>query len=484
MAALTSHLIGGRYRQDGSIPLPASARPTHDKLRTIGRGDMNWFSSLFGKREGDADQAATVPADIVLAPPLPARERGRGLPRFRGMAADQLGVGTRRHDRVRLNLRRAFTPARPIMDPAMLAGRTDLLRTMIRAIEDQYLHLVLFGPRGIGKTSILHVLSGIARESRYLVRYVSCGERSSFNALFRSVMGDIPLLFHARYDPASAEIEEGLSFADLLDESPLTVDRASELFSQVAGTRLLIVLGEFDRADEADFRQSVAELIKNVSDRGSQVQLVIAGVAQNLTEIIAHVPSIRRNILGLRVPNMAQDEIAELISNGQQASGMAFTPKALQLINLTALGLPYLASLVGQHAGFAALDRSSTTIDHGDVHRGISQVLAHLDLRIAPDVRQRMEQAIRDGHERTLSRLAQVALANSFLLPCAEVERELNGVSTAGATETLERMAKVYRLITPSVVHLVDAHAFVDDGIALYLWVRMISQDAACRDAA
>ncbi|WP_093063532.1 AAA family ATPase [Sphingomonas sp. OV641] len=448
---------------------------------------MNWFSSLFGKREGDADQGGTASAEIALAPPPPASERGRGLPRFRGMAADQLGVGTRRHDRVRLNLRRAFTPARPIMDPAMLAGRTDLLRTMIRAIEDQYLHLVLFGPRGIGKTSILHVLSGIARESRYLVRYISCGERTSFDPLFRSVMVDIPLLFHARYDPASAEIEEGLSFADLLDESPLTVDRASELFSQVAGTRLLIVLDEFDRAGEADFRQSVAELIKNVSDRGSQVQLVIAGVAQNLTEIITHVPSIRRNILGLRVPNMTQDGIAELISNGQHASGMTFTSKALQLINLTALGLPYLASLVGQHAGFAALDRSSTTIDHADVHRGISQVLAHLDLRIAPDVRQRMEQAIRDGHERTLSRLAQVALANSFLLPRAEIARELNSGSNAGlgnATETLERMSKVYRLITPSVVHVADAYAFVDDGIALYLWVRMISQDAACRDAA
>ncbi|MCD2316188.1 ATP-binding protein [Sphingomonas sp. IC-11] len=438
---------------------------------------MNWFSSFFGKREEDVAQDVTAPADVVLAPPPSVETRDRPLPRFRGTAADQLRSGTRLHDRIRLQLRQAFTPARPIMNPAMLAGRTDLLRTMIRAIEDQYLHVILFGPRGIGKTSLLHVLCGIAQESRYVVRYISCGERTSFDGLFRSVMADVPLLFHANYDPTAAEIEEGLSFADLLDDRPVTVDRASDILGKVAGTRLLIVLDEFDRAGDADFRRSVAELIKNVSDRGSRVQLVIAGVAQNLTEIVEHVPSIRRNILGLRVPNMTPDDIAELISNGQQASGMTFTPKALQLISLAALGLPYLASLVGQHAGFAALDRQSTTIDHTDVDRGIGQVLDHLDLRIAPDVRQRMEQALRAGQEHLLGRLAQVALANSFRLPSDEIDRELNNLRPGNPANTAEALAALkdqYRLLTAVSDDPTGALSFVDDGVPLYLWVRLM----------
>lgn len=438
---------------------------------------MNWFSSVFSKREEDADQDVTALADVVLAPPPPAENGDRGLPRFRGTAADQLRSSTRLHDRIRLQLRQAFTPARPIMDPAMLAGRTDLLRTMIRAIEDQYLHVILFGPRGIGKTSLLHVLRGIAQESRYVVGYVSCGERTTFDGLFRSVMADVPLLFHANYDPTAAEIEEGLSFADLLDDRPVTVDRASDILGKVAGTRLLIVLDEFDRAAEADLRRSVAELIKNVSDRGSRVQLVIAGVAQNLTEIIEHVPSIRRNILGLRVPNMTPDEIAELISNGQQASGMTFTPKALQLISLAALGLPYLASLVGQHAGFAALDRQSTTIDHSDVDRGIGQVLDHLDVRIPPGVRQRMEQALGEGQADALGRLAQVALANSFRLPPTEVDRELKSLSSQDQAHTAKTLATLkdhYRLLGPIADDPTGALSFVDDGVPLYLWVRLM----------
>jgi Cdc6-like AAA superfamily ATPase len=433
---------------------------------------MGWISSLFGRTEEEYGEPDPVPDAVELVAAEVPADRTRSLPRFRGNAADQLSVNSRLHDRVRLQLRKAFTPARPVMDPAMFAGRTDLLHTVIRAIEDQYLHVVLFGPRGIGKTSTLHVLCGIARESRYIVRYVSCGERTRFDALFRAVLADIPLLFHERYDPTANEIEDGLSFADLLDDRPLTVDLASDILGKVAGTRLLIVLDEFDRASDPDFRQSVAELIKNQSDRGSRVQLVIAGVAQNLTEIIEHVPSIRRNILGLLLPNMTQDEIAELIGNGQEVSGMTFTPKALRLVSLAALGLPYLASLVAQHAGMAALDRASTTIDHSDVERGIGQVLDHLDLRIAPDVRCRMERAIENGHGRTLGRLAQIALANSFRLPVTEIEREL-GAPVRSST-VLRDLEDRYRLVTSVVAEGSGPYSFTDDGVPLFLWVRLM----------
>jgi hypothetical protein len=445
---------------------------------------MNWFSALLGKRndaainhDGDQD------ADLIPLPPPPAAATKirRSLPSFRGTAADQLRSGTRPLDRTRLQLRHAFTPARPIMDPAMLAGRTDLLRTMIRAIEDQYLHVVLFGPRGIGKTSLLHVLCGIAQQSRYLVRYVSCGERTSFDGLIRAVCADIPLLFHASYDPTGEEIEEGMSFADLLGEQSITVEMASDLLSKVAGSRLLIVLDEFDRASEADFRRSVAELIKNISDRGCRVQLIIAGVAHNLTEIIEHVPSIRRNILGLLVPNMAPAEIAELISNGQHASGMTFTPKALQLISLAALGLPYLASLVSQHAGFAALDRDSLVIDHGDVERGITQVLDHLELRIPPDLRQHLKSAFAHGYEESLGTLAQVALMNSFQLPQPAGDGSITapGVDQCAVpADLVHRISENYHLIKSASVHGSSERRFTDDGVPLYLWVRLMHRHA------
>ncbi|MDF2494178.1 hypothetical protein [Sphingomonas sp.] len=234
----------------------------------------------------------------------------------------------------------------------------------------------------------------------------------------------------------------------------------------------MIVIDEFDRAGDADLRRSIAELIKNLSDRGSRVQLIIAGVAQNLTEIIEHVPSIRRNILGLLLPNMAQAEIAELIEAGQQASGMSYTPKALQLISLAALGLPYLASLIAQHAGFAALERQSANVDHSDVEKGLGQVLDHLELRIAPVTRLRLDEAARDGRQRVLGSLAQISLTNSFRLPKAQLTRELTDPQNA-----LEELRDRYQLIA-DVAEEPGAYVFIDDGVPLFLWVRLMLDHA------
>lgn len=53
----------------------------------------------------------------------------------------------------------AFTPNRPIDLPEFLAGRIPLLRTMKDAIGTRGQHVILYGDRGIGKTSIAHVMA-------------------------------------------------------------------------------------------------------------------------------------------------------------------------------------------------------------------------------------------------------------------------------------------------------------------------------------
>ena len=251
------------------------------------------------------------------------------LPRFRGAALDQ-GRSARGDDyeAARVRLRSAFTPSQPVTDPDMLAGRADVMATLIRAIEDQQMHTVIYGDRGIGKTSILHVTARIAREARYIVRYSSCGEETEIDPLFREILRDIPLLYHRDFSPTSEEIEQNKSFADLLPDGALTVPYLSDLLEKVSNTRILLVLDEFDRARSGHFRRAIAEIIKNLSDRSVKVQFLIAGVATNMTELIGHVPSIRRNITAIMVPNMRQNEIAALIVNGSARAGIRFADDA------------------------------------------------------------------------------------------------------------------------------------------------------------
>ena len=59
------------------------------------------------------------------------------FPRFQITAGDQLDA--RKADRfavIRSNLRNAYTPAQPVTDRRMFAGRTKLMTTLIRLIGD------------------------------------------------------------------------------------------------------------------------------------------------------------------------------------------------------------------------------------------------------------------------------------------------------------------------------------------------------------
>jgi Cdc6-like AAA superfamily ATPase len=448
--------------------------------RLIEKGDgMRWFAGLFGTGNSDDDALVASSAGLPIVREPAAQNRKSALPRFRGTSADKVSAGGRALDKFRLQLRTAFTPSRPVIDATMFAGRAGLLRTLIRSIEDQHLHVILFGPRGIGKTSTVHILCHIAREARYLVRYVSCGERTEFDELMRAIIRDIPLLFHSNYEPTSDEAEEGLSFADLVGDAPLTVASVSDILSKISGTRLLIVLDEFDRASSADFRLSTAELIKNLSDRGSRVQLVIAGVAQNMNEIIEHIPSIRRNIVGMQLPNMTDEEIGELIKNGEESSGLHFTADALQLICDLALGLPYLASLISQHAGFAALDRERTQVERVDVESAIKVALEEIELRIAPTNRHQVSRAFADGRERELGLLARVALRDSGRLTIAATQTAID--LKVSADMYLRELGAHYHLLKLDSDDPAGGFVFVDDGIPLYLWMRL-TQDHVLRN--
>ena len=58
----------------------------------------------------------------------------------------------------------AFTPSRPKYTSRFFAGRRWALQRIITAVEQDQAHIVIFGPRGIGKTSLANVLAESASE--------------------------------------------------------------------------------------------------------------------------------------------------------------------------------------------------------------------------------------------------------------------------------------------------------------------------------
>jgi histone H3/H4 len=395
------------------------------------------------------------------------------FPRFRSSATDQFE--SRQPDtftNARVRLRNVFTPSQPVTDRRVFAGRTQILTSLIQALEDFRLHIILYGERGLGKTSVLHVLAQAARDARYLVVYMPCGAGSNFDEVFRSIASSIPLLFHGGYDPTSSDAEGGRTLADILPPGQLSPRTASETLAKVVGTRVIVVLDEFDRCESKEFRLSVAELLKNLSDRSVRVQFVIAGVAANLTELIEYIPSIQRNVFSLQIPRMTAPEVRELVKNGEVITGLRFDESASAGIVSVANGFPYFASLLGHHASLTALEQMRTTVTRSDVVAAVRNALNEFKGRVSRVTMLQVEACTSEGQLPYLGVLAGAAQMSGGHFELDEIRSLIPGSENAARAERLvEGLAERKSLIEYRAGLQPPSYRFMDEASIPYIWL-------------
>lgn len=436
---------------------------------------MAGLSSLF-KRKPRKAPVVTPPARGItelFAPDTHRNEpeKGFNLPRFKSTAADQ--IDRRRADRftvVRMKLRNAFTPSQPVSDRRLFAGRTEVLAQMISSIEDQRLHLVLYGERGIGKTSLLHMLSDAAREARYIVVYSSCGAASQFQDTFRTAAASIPLLYHKGYGPTTEEAEAGSTLADLLPDD-FTPRQFADLCVKLTGTRALIILDEFDRAESPAFRRDLAEVLKSLSDRSVRVQVVIGGVAADLGELVEHIPSIRRNILAIRLPLMNEDEVQAMIATGERASGMAFDAAARDLVSTIASGWPYIASLICHHAALHAIDSARNRVLPDDVIVALDEAIQELAARIGRNVHVQVDRMMAEGAGKMLALIAGASVKSGGQFTLDDIDALATKAADAQAAKRLVEKLSADRVFLECTEDAYGMnYTFLEEGLPQYLW--------------
>jgi hypothetical protein len=231
------------------------------------------------------------------------------------------------------------------------------------------------------------------------------------------------------------------------------------------------VLDEFDRCVSQEFRQNVAELIKNLSDRLVRVQLVIAGVAVNLTELLEHIPSIQRNIFAVQVPWMPSAEIATLIKNGAERCDLSFDEAALGAVVSAAHGSPYLATLIGHHAGLHALDGQRVWVGTADVLAAIASAALEFQGRMSGQVRSRLRSYAQGGKSPLLG-----VVAGAALLSGGSFRIEDLWASNVSAENVRRCEGAVAELVSAGVllesrIEGSRVYEFSEDGVAVYLWL-------------
>ncbi|WP_157956447.1 ATP-binding protein [Dyella sp. C11] len=317
-----------------------------------------------------------------------------------------------------------FTPGSPVSTRDLFAGRRDQLQEIMGAISQRGYHAVLYGERGVGKTSLSNILVTIlgAMPQASLIGRVNCDAGDTFSSIWHKALRDISF--------TNPQRGIGFNAADTVAHTPVSAtlptvvqpdDIRRTLSDLSRHARVLIILDEYDRIVDRQVATLVSDTIKALSDFGVDATVLIIGVADTIDDLIEGHQSIERAVVQIPMPRMSDEEIAEILDTGVSKLGMQMDGGArAHLVHLTQ-GLPYVAHLLGLHTTRVALQGHARTITRSHADQGIQRSL------------EQWQQSIRTAYVDAIRSPQPVNLFKEVLLACALAETDELGYFSASS---------------------------------------------------
>jgi Cdc6-like AAA superfamily ATPase len=296
----------------------------------------------------------------------------------------------------------AFSPGAPIKLQEDLAGREEQASRLRNIVMSAGEHALIYGERGVGKTSISNTFYSSINSPTKRVRaiHVNCGT-SDFATIWRKV-------FRRISGPAGS----GARTLDELYPNDITPDDVEVEFSNFDLNELpIVVLDEFDKIPDEATKLLMTDTIKSFSDHAIHAKLVLVGIAENAEELLEHHGSISRALKQIKMPRLDLQDLEQVVSVRYKRCGLKIDDEALFQIAFLSRGLPYYSHLVGRHSALSALSAERIIIRDDDVYQGLAEAMKEVDQTIT-----------KEYLEAVVSQRDEVTLFEPVLIACALAE--------------------------------------------------------------
>lgn len=361
--------------------------------------------------------------------------------------------------RLRIELNRVFNPAAPVDEKALFAGRLKQITQLLDAISQRGRHAIIYGERGVGKTSLANVLRPWLEGAgqNVIALRVNADGSDTFTTLWRKMFAEIQTS-RQRRTPGflGTETTEPVSVLSELPENATPDDVRRILMEFGWNAVLIMIVDEFDRLHGDDMNRLFADTIKTLSDHSVRATIVLVGVGRDVDELIKEHRSIDRALVQIHLPRMLTPELYEIIDKGMTRLGMTINSDAREHIALLSQGLPYYTHMLALYAGQEAIAHDSTKIDMSHVEAAIKQAIdaAH--------------QSIRSDYHKAVSSPQKGNLYRQVLLACAQANTDEMGCFTAAdVREPVRRITGNHRLDIPNFAQHLTAFCEGERGLIL-----------------
>lgn len=253
-----------------------------------------------------------------------------------------------------------FTPRQPLRESKVFAGRDRERDIFIKAISSFGRQIVVFGSRGVGKTSFVNVL--LKGDKNSLV--VQCEEQDSLESLASKILQRIEessvSMTTTRSLEAEAAANVGIFKAGTGARQHTSITKNITLGKNVdsivyaleklehLGKSFRIVFDEMDKISNLQTRSDLARLVKAFSDRLQETKLIFIGVAETVSDLLELHPSNTRSLLDIELKPMSEAELKDILTKAESSLDFSFEVGLKEKIVAIAEGLPFFVHLLGE----------------------------------------------------------------------------------------------------------------------------------------
>ena len=191
-----------------------------------------------------------------------------------------------------------FSPHAPIDEEQLFVGRLYLIEGLVETVFQRGQHAILYGERGVGKTSLVNILGSKIFTKSQTIKIVkrNCTVDHDYKIIWEQLFDDF-------------QLPDGESMSELIDHK----SGAYEIYKAIGmlSERLhpILIIDEYDRVEDDETHVKMADTIKYLSDFSAKVTIVIVGVSRDVKGLFGGHPSIERNVRHISMPLMSIDEL-------------------------------------------------------------------------------------------------------------------------------------------------------------------------------
>ncbi len=284
-------------------------------------------------------------------------------------------------------VREIFTPSRPIKAMDLLRGRDYQVTRLIEILNTPGQHALLFGDRGVGKSSLANIVRVVCDVHKYFneksIFFKTCSSEDTFESILKDPLSSVGIDISVIEESSSHKEKGGAKLSALFANADVesaretgqkrkngyTVSGVAAALKKLKG---LLIIDEADSIADHQVKKKIAELMKQLSDADSLFKILVVGIADTGQKLVSGHKSVERCLGEVKLDRLGTSELRQIIEVGQTkivGHKIAFDGSVINSIVDISNGYPYFTHLLALKCCEDAIASGSITIRGEDLNR-------------------------------------------------------------------------------------------------------------------